>query len=187
MKIPGTFVPDKGLEEKVEEMLNPKKRKFKYAPKYNTLKVKDKHVQYFYDLWCEQAFTSTGVQKSFLAEAYCIQVLGVSDKTFKDFSEGVYNKVGQPPYSPEPKRLAEIEFAEREIGLRQGGAVEMKGNFELFWNLMAINFPSDYTKEDVEFLVSGGDFSVFPLMDQFETFSGHPLLRALRTNAHVYK
>ncbi len=186
MKIPGTFVPDKDLGEKVEEMLNPKNRKFKYAPKFNTLKVDDERVQHFYDLWCEEAFTSTDVQKSFLAESYCTQVLGVSEKIFKDFVEGAYNKVGRP-YYPEPKRASEIEFAEREIGLRQGGAVKRKCNFELFWDVMKISFPSDYTQEDIEFLISGEEGSVFHLMNQFETFCSHPLLRALRTNAHVYK
>src|SRR4030043_125857 len=98
MKIPKTFVPDKNLEEKTKELLNSKKKRvFKHA-KFNTLKSDDKRVQYFYDLWCEQAFTSGDNKKDSVAKAYCIHMLGASEQKFEDFqgsSIHVYDYMGQ--------------------------------------------------------------------------------------------
>ncbi len=169
MKLPKTFVPDKNLEEKTEELLTFKKKKrvFKHA-KSNTLKSDDERVQYFYDLWCEQAFTSEEDKKDSVAKAYCIHLLGVSKYNFQDFkvnSVRAYDHIGQ----------------------LQSGLLDRKNDFKSFWDEMSNIFPYDYTKEDLEFLVSHGEIPIFHLVNQFETYAPTSLLEKLKRNAHVYK
>jgi hypothetical protein len=169
MKLPKTFIPDKNLEEKTEELLTFKKKKrvFNHA-KLNKLKSDDERVQYFYDLWCEQAFTSEGKKQDSVAKAYCLHVLGISKYNFEDFRDHsiqAYDHVGQ----------------------LQSGLLDRKNDFKSFWDEMSNIFPYDYIKEDLEFLISNGETPVFHLVDQFETYKPSTLLEKLRKNAHVYK
>jgi len=168
MKLPKTFIPDKNLEEKTEELLTPKrKRTFKHA-KFNMLKAKDEKVQYFYDLWCEQAFTSEDNKKDSVAEAYCIHFLGTTKQKFEDFkgsSIHIYDYIGQ----------------------LQSGLLDRKKDFESFWNEMSKIFPYDYTEEDLEYLIGHGNLPIFSLMNQFQTYGPTGLLEKLKRNAHVYK
>ncbi len=185
MKIPKTFLPDKNLEKKTEELLAENKRVLKYS-KFNTFKIDNERLQYFSDLCCEQAYTLNDNQKRLLIKAYCIHVLGVSKEILEDFVEGVYNKIGQP-HNPGPKRTAELEFAEQAIGMRQGGAIEIKGDFESFWDAMKTLFPFDYTQEDIEHLIKYKEFPAFHMIDQLENFNPNHLLKALKANARRYR
>lgn len=169
MKLPKAFVPDKNLDEKTRELLNPQRKKgFKYAPKLNRLKVGDENVQYFLDLWCEQACTSDDTQKNLVAESYCIHILGVSKKVFESFQQNQFD-------------------ADTKVGMRQGGAVKRKDDSKSFWSDMKRLYPLDYIPEDLDFLIKSGGMAAFQLLDQFQTYGPNSLLRKLRTNAHVYK
>lgn len=175
MKTPGIFIPDKKKSsKKLEDLINHKRKdRFKYAPKYNQLHSSDEYIQYFYDLWCEQAFTSDDSKKNSVAEAYCIHVLGISAQTFENFKKG--------------HRDSMYDFADRAIGLRQGGAVERKRDFMSFWKAMKTLFPCDYSQEDINYLAIEKEPPVFQLISQFQAYGSNDLLYKLRINAHNYK
>lgn len=183
MDIPKGFKPDdKDLEEKLDALLHlRRKKKFKYAPQFNDLgkRVDDENVQYFYDLWCEEVFTSNKTQKEEVAEAYCIHFLGVSQEIFEAFKQEAYQRKHWKYYSSE---------AEKEIGLRQGGAIKRKEDVKSFWGTIKKIFPLDYPEDDLAYLIGNGALPVMHMMFQFEFFcKTNPLLDALRVNAHVYK
>ncbi|MDP2908744.1 MAG: hypothetical protein Q8N77_02970 [Nanoarchaeota archaeon] len=175
MKVPEMFVPNKCLDEKTEELLAERKellagrkRKFEYAPQFNMFKSSDEREQYFYDLWCEQAFTSDNDQKHAVVESYLLNVLGVSKQVFEDFKEMERD-------------------AYYQVGMLQGGARERKSDFKSFWGDMHKLYPVDYSKEDIDFLVESEVYAVFALIDQFQTYGANGLLTKLKTNANVFK
>ena len=164
MKIPKMFVPEgEGLAEKLKEYLEKETKDLEGVPDSSG------KVQYFLDLWREQAAKSSSRQKDNIAMAYLKEVLGVSIKTCEDFK---YDR----------------SDAYKMVGMLQSGARERKESFDFFWQTVRTIFPSEYSNKDVEFLMSGGIHSVFTFMYAFENSAGTTdLLNKLRVNAHIYK